>query len=89
MKILDNNFRRELYKNLVDAGYDNIEAQKIVSVKWIQTLKDIIIKRLTDTIEGVKCNDFSIEKIDTIKAEMLEALQALEKLNPKSEDVDK
>ena len=89
MKILDNNFRRELYKNLIEAGYDNFEAQKIVSVKWIQTLKDIIIKRLTDTIEGVKCDDFSIEKIDTIKAEMLEALQALEKLNPKSEDVDK
>ena len=38
-KILDSEFRNGLYKNLVDAGYDKKEAQKIIGVKYHSALK--------------------------------------------------
>ena len=40
MKILDGNFRKELYKNLVEIGYEKQEAQKIVGVKYFKALKE-------------------------------------------------
>ena len=33
-KILDAEFRKDLYKNLVEAGYEKTEAQKIVGKKY-------------------------------------------------------
>jgi hypothetical protein len=38
-KILDNEFRQNLYKSLMDAGYDKKEAMKIVGVKYHSALK--------------------------------------------------
>lgn len=38
-KILEKEFRNELYKNLCEAGYEKQEAQKIVSVKYRDTLR--------------------------------------------------
>jgi hypothetical protein len=45
-KILDSEFRNNLYKGLVDAGYDKKEAQKIVGVKYYGSLRDDLKKRL-------------------------------------------
>ena len=39
MKILDTEFRKELYKSLMEAGYEKQEAQKIVAVKYFTALK--------------------------------------------------
>jgi hypothetical protein len=56
-KILDKEFRNALYNNLVDAGYDKKEAQKIVGVKYHASLKaDLMnnLKVLVDSIESEK-----------------------------------
>ena len=45
-KILDGEFRNTLYKNLVDAGYQKKEAQKIIGVKYHDALRDDLRKRL-------------------------------------------
>lgn len=51
MKILDNEFRKELYKNLVEAGYAKDEAQKIVGAKYFSALKDKLLSK--DTINAI------------------------------------
>ena len=38
-KILESDFRNNLYKSLVEAGYEKKEAQKIVGVKYHGALK--------------------------------------------------
>lgn len=38
-KILEKEFRNELYKNLTEAGYEKKEAQKIVGAKYHAALK--------------------------------------------------
>ncbi len=63
-KILDSEFRQTLYKNLVDAGYEKKEAQKIVGVKYHAALKtDLveIMKVLVTAIESEKYDEISIE----------------------------
>ena len=65
-KILESEFRKELYKNLVDAGYDKKEAQQIVGKKYYVALKDNTIEFLTNAIEKIKTDtfDFSIKEMD-------------------------
>lgn len=41
-KILDAEFRKELYKNLVEAGYNKEEAQKIVGTKYYAELHQTV-----------------------------------------------
>jgi len=45
-KILEKEFRNELYKNLCEAGYEKQEAQKIVSVKYREALKVALVEKL-------------------------------------------
>ena len=52
-KILDSEFRNTLYKNLVDAGYDKKEAQKIVGVKYHDALKKETLLSLQILIDSV------------------------------------
>lgn len=59
-KILDPDFRKELYKNLVEAGYEKAEAQKIVGVKYHKALKDDV----TQTVDSF-LNDIVKENYDT------------------------
>ena len=47
-KILESDFRNNLYKSLVDAGYEKKEAQKIVGVKYYGALKTDLKRRLED-----------------------------------------
>ena len=52
-KILDKDFRTELYKNLVEIGYSKVEATSIVSVKYREALKDNIIEKFKAQIEAI------------------------------------
>ena len=45
-KILEKEFRNELYKNLCEAGYSKGEATNIVSVKYASALKADLIEKL-------------------------------------------
>ena len=49
-KILDNEFRKDLYKSLMEAGYEKSEAQRIIGVKYFIALKE----KVSSTIESVK-----------------------------------
>ena len=62
MKILDSEFRKELYKNLVEAGYEKQEAQKIVGVKYLKALKDSLTNMFSMILQNLEHNE--IEPLD-------------------------
>ena len=53
-KILDGEFRNTLYKNLVDAGYEKKEAQKIIGVKYHSALKAELVGILKDNLQVIE-----------------------------------
>lgn len=59
MKILDNDFRKGLYKSLVDAGYDKVEAQKIVGVKYFNALKEKVNTTISTISENLANDNFT------------------------------
>ena len=59
-RILESEFRKELYKNLVDAGYDKQEAQKIVGVKYFNALKESTLSVLRNIYNEVEVNQFNM-----------------------------
>lgn len=76
-KILESEFRKELYKNLVEAGYDKKEAQKIVGVKYREGLKVDLIEKMKTQIANIENeNNELILSAD----EYSNALSELEKL---------
>ena len=60
-KILDGEFRNTLYKNLVDAGYDKKEAQKIVGVKYHAALKEDLVEKLNGMLTEVNNENYEVE----------------------------
>ena len=75
MKILDSEFRKELYKNLVEAGYEKQEAQKIVGVKYYNALKDkmlTLLSSLSSDINGNQFNPLSEDFINGYNADIAE-----------------
>lgn len=62
MKILDGNFRKELYKNLVEIGYEKQEAQKIVGVKYFKALKENLTNMFNMIIQNLEHDE--IEPLD-------------------------
>ena len=77
-KILEKEFRNELYKNLCEAGYEKQEAQKIVSVKYRDTLKGKLIESLHTQIDSIE--DGKNELIVNAE-ELANGLSELTKLN--------
>lgn len=59
MKILESEFRRELYKNLIEAGYDKNESQKIVAVKYGEALKNKILSNIVEICNEMENNIFN------------------------------
>ena len=58
MKILDSNFRKDLYKNLVEAGYEKQEAQKIVGIKYFNALKGNVLDMVSKMFSDIESNNF-------------------------------
>lgn len=84
MKILDSDFRKELYKNLVEAGYEKQEAQKIVGVKYYNALKDkmlTLLSSLSSDINGNQFNPLSEDFINAYNADIAELQKMSEYLN--------
>lgn len=84
MKILDSDFRKELYKNLVEAGYEKQEAQKIVGVKYFTALKDkmlTLLSSLSSDINGNQFNPLSEDFINVYNADIAELQKMSEYLN--------
>ena len=53
-KILDSEFRKTLYKGLVDAGYEKEEAQKIVGIKYHGALKEDLLNNMSVLIASIE-----------------------------------
>ena len=80
MKILDSNFRKELYKGLMEAGYEKQEAQKIVGVKYFKALKEKVqmtLSGLSTEINDNQFNPLSEEFLASFNADIAE----LQKMN--------
>lgn len=73
-KILDSDFRQTLYKNLVDAGYEKKEAQKIIGVKYHAALKADLINILNDNLKVIEEESYDItfdaDKLNGMLAEL-------------------
>jgi hypothetical protein len=65
-KILESEFRKELYKSLTEAGYEKKEAQAIVGKKYYETLKNVTREFLSNAIAKIDAEtfDFSIKDMD-------------------------
>lgn len=65
-KILESEFRKELYKSLTEAGYEKKEAQAIVGKKYYETLKNVTREFLSNAIAKIDAEtfDFSIKEMD-------------------------
>jgi hypothetical protein len=64
-KILDSEFRNGLYKNLVDAGYEKKEAQKIIGIKYHSALKADVILKLNQMISDIEQDKYVDEESTT------------------------
>ena len=72
-KILDSEFRNGLYKNLVDAGYEKKEAQKIVGVKYYSALKADVILKLNQMISDIEEDKYVDEENTTTSIRVFSA----------------
>ena len=65
-KILDAEFRKELYKTLTEAGYEKKEAQAIVGKKYYETLKVKLKEDLSNALDKVdrEIYDWSIAELN-------------------------
>ena len=58
-KILDSEFRKELYKYIVDAGYEKVEAQKIVGKKYYSELLEDVKHTVDVVLSNLVKEDFN------------------------------
>ena len=78
-KILNSEFRKELYKSLVEAGYDKQEAQKIVGVKYFNALKESTLTAIQNMYNEVEVNQFNM-LVDEFILKFNENIQELTKM---------
>ena len=71
-KILENEFRKELYKNLIDADYSKEEAQRIIGRKYHDALKENVKHQINDFMAAVEAENYEA----TINQEELAAKMA-------------
>ena len=60
-KILDAEFRKNLYKTLTEAGYEKQEAQKIVGVKYFGALKENTKESVNKLMESIDSEKFDFD----------------------------
>ncbi|MBR6516917.1 MAG: hypothetical protein IKT40_08795 [Bacilli bacterium] len=80
MKILDNDFRKNLYKSLMDAGYDKAEAQNIVGVKYINALKEKVSNTMLELNNRLQAEDYDFSLDETWLASFNSDLAELKKM---------
>ena len=77
-KILEADFRKTLYKGLVDAGYEKEEAQKIVGVKYSVALKEDLLKELNVAVATIESESYDNFTINT--EEIMSKVEELKKM---------
>lgn len=59
-KILDNEFRKSLYKNLIEAGYSKEESQKIVGKKYYVELLSNVSQGVDEFLSDITQEKFEV-----------------------------
>ena len=80
-KILDSEFRKNLYTSLVEAGYEKKEAQKFVGVKYSVALKAFLVEKLRAQADNVE-NDkliLSVQEYNDMLSELAKMNEFLNK----------
>ena len=82
-KILDAEFRKKLFKDLLEAGFEKDEAQGVLYQKLYETLKSETLLLLDDLVKQVE-NDsvpesFDGEKVNQYLTDMRKAQEVLSK----------
>ena len=82
-KILDAEFRKKLFKDLLEAGFEKDEAQGVLYQKLYETLKGEMLLLLDDLVKQVE-NDsvpesFDGEKINEYLTDMKKTQEVLSK----------
>lgn len=60
-KILDSEFRKVLYKNLIDGGYSKEEAQKIVGKKYYEELHSNTLNEVNQLLSSIMEERFDVQ----------------------------
>jgi hypothetical protein len=79
-KILDAEFRKTLYKGLVDAGYEKQEAQAIVGKKYHGALKEDLMRELKILVAAVENETYDVSLNEEAVKKINEALEELKKV---------
>lgn len=85
MKILDNDFRNSLYKNLLDIGYEKQEAQKIIAIKYFDALKQDVQEFVNSIQKSLDVNVFQplseadVNRINNDMSELTKMYEVLSK----------
>ena len=81
-KILDGEFKKELYKSLMEAGYDKREAQTIVGKKYYKALHEETVHEVDIFLNDVVKENFetslNYENIQTKLSELKKLKELLE-----------
>ena len=67
-KIMNSDFRKELYKNLTEAGYNKAESQRIIGIKYADALVTEVTGTLNGFIEQVKSGNYDLLNVDNVNA---------------------
>lgn len=78
-KILDNAFRNNLYKSLVEAGYGKEEAQMIVGKKYFAALQGATATKIRELDDAVQTGDFK-KDFESLFADMIVSFKEMAKL---------
>lgn len=85
-KILNADFRKEVYKNLLDAGYDKNEAQVIVGKKYYGALKEDVLSKINDIMSIIQADNLEQPiQFNDISAGISELSNLKKILQPKAE----
>ena len=83
MKILDADFRKNLFKTLAEAGYDKDEAQKIVGQKYYNCLHEDVKKQLDLLLNDILKENYDVSvNGDEINGKITELKKLKEFLKP-------
>ena len=87
-KIIDSEFRKKLFKDLIDAGFGKEESQLLLYRKLYDTLKDMSLDLIQGMYDAVNNDEiplsFDITELNGYLSDMVKAQEVLERKKSES-----